>query len=121
MVLNKKEKVLMDVIYNAASTKTGQCLITPFEVLSRIPYRVNFREDELEKVMEGLSIDGYFEYEAASKKGETVYLISLKEKGLAYEREKKAARKKIYIRIGTTIAFALLGYLIKVIISAIIG
>lgn len=121
MVLNKKEKVLMDVIYGAASQKTGQCLITPVDILSKIPYKVNFREEDLPAVLDALSIDGYFEYESANRKGDTVYLISLKEKGLAYARDKKAARIKLYWRIGTTIAFALLGYLIKVIISAIIG
>jgi hypothetical protein len=121
MVMNKKEKYLMNGIYAAASQKTGQCLIAPFELLARIPYTVKFKENDLEPTMEALSLDGYFEYELANKKGDSVYLITLKEKGMAYEREKKNDRKKIYKRIVTTILFAVLGYVVKVIISAILG
>ncbi|MFA5449754.1 MAG: hypothetical protein WC292_04885 [Clostridia bacterium] len=111
----------MDVLYAAASQKTGQCLITPLEILAKIPYKVTFSESDLPNVMNALAIDGYFEYEEANKKGEPIYLVSLKEKGLAYDRDKRTAKKKIYRRIATTIAFALLSYLVKLVIDAIIG
>lgn len=120
MVQNKKEKALMEVVYTAARPSGGQCLITPLELLNRIPYKVEFRENDLEPVMEALSLDGYFEYESATRKGEPVFCIILKEKGNSYMRDKRNARIKIYKRIATTIAFALLGYLVKVVISAII-
>ena len=66
-------------------------------------------------------VDGYFAYDKALRKDETVYCIVLKEKGLSYERDKRTAKRKIIQRVALTIAFALLGYLIKVIISAIIA
>jgi hypothetical protein len=119
MVLNKKERVLMDAIYKETSQKTGRCLATPYEILSKIPYKYKFLEEDLETVLEALSIDGYFEYELAEKKGELVYLISLKEKGLGYEREKKENRIKLIRRIITTVIFAILGWLVKFIIDTI--
>ncbi|MDR0696685.1 MAG: hypothetical protein LBF68_03975 [Christensenellaceae bacterium] len=120
MALSKKEKNLMNVIYEIASKNTGQCLIAPLKILSAIPYKVKFSESDLQPILDALSYDGYFEYELTSKKGEPVYLITLKEKGNAYEREKKHNRKKIYARIIMTIICALLSWAVKMIIDAII-
>ena len=120
MIMTRKEKELMKVIYEAASER-GQCLISPMEILSKIPYKVDFRESDIDKVMEQLKIDGYFGYDKARQKDEIIYCIVLKEKGLSFERDRKTARKKLIMRIATTIAFALLGYLIKIIITAVIG
>ncbi|MCL2630347.1 MAG: hypothetical protein FWD49_02340 [Firmicutes bacterium] len=121
MVLNKKEKVLMDVVYDATSEKTGRCIVSPFYILSKIPYKHRFNEEDLQPVLEALSIDGYFEYEHAEKKGEMLFLISLKEKGLGYAREKKDNRKKLIRRIVTTIIFAVLGYSVRWLIGVILG
>ncbi|MDR3186285.1 MAG: hypothetical protein LBU04_05710 [Christensenellaceae bacterium] len=121
MVINRREKHLMNAIYHFASQQTGQCLITPLEILSKIPYKVKFAESDLAPMIEALAIDGYFEYELATKKGEPVYFISLKEKGSGYEREKKQSKIKLIRRIITTIAFALLSWAVKVIVDAILA
>ena len=120
MIFNKKERLLMNAIYSSASA-SGQCLLTPLEILSLIPYKADFREEDIDKTLEALKVDGYFAYDKALRKDETVYCIVLKEKGLSYERDKRTAKRKIIQRVALTIAFALLGYLIKVIISAIIA
>ena len=113
MIFNKKERLLMNAIYSSASA-SGQCLITPLEILSLIPYKADFREEDIDKTLEALKVDGYFAYDKALRKDETVYCIVLKEKGLSYERDKRTAKRKIIQRVALTIAFALLGYLIKV-------
>ncbi|MDR0751655.1 MAG: hypothetical protein LBF12_03580 [Christensenellaceae bacterium] len=120
MALSKKEKNLMNVIYGIATQNAGQCLVTPLEILAKIPYKVKFSELDLQPILDALSYDGYFEYELTSKKSEPVYLITLKEKGNAYEREKKHDRRKIYTRIIMTIICALLSWAVKMIIDAII-
>ncbi|MDR2266950.1 MAG: hypothetical protein LBE09_05140 [Christensenellaceae bacterium] len=121
MELNKKEKHLMDVIYESALSKTGQCLISPLEILAKIPYKVKFSENDLQPVMDALSYDGYLEYELATKKGDPMYFISLKEKGFSYERQKKQNRIKIIRRVITTVIFALLSWAVKMIVDAIIS
>ena len=76
MVLGKKEKVLMNVVYEAASgTAGGQCLISPVELLSRIPYKVDFREGDLEETLNKLMLDNYFVYEKAKKLNELKNLM----------------------------------------------
>lgn len=121
MLRGKKEKVLMDVIYASASNKTGQCILSPVEILGKVPLDVEIREDDLEPLFYNLSIEGYFDYEKADFKGDAMYLFTLKDKGLSYDRDKRNKRRSLIIKIVSTIAFALLGVLVRFIIGAIIG
>jgi len=118
---SKKEKVLMGIIYDAASGKSGQCLLSPLEILGKVPLQVDIREDDLEPLFYNISIDGYFDYERADFKGDRMYLFTLKVKGLSYARDKKNKKRSLIIKIVSAIAFAALGALVKVIIGAIMG
>lgn len=123
MVLGKKEKSLMNVVYRQASrSPNGQCLLAPFDMLSRIPYRVDFRESDLEDTMNQLVLDNYFEYEKAKKStGDVMYHITLKQNGISYQRDKLISRRKLIFRIITTIIIASLSFSIKHILNAIFG
>ena len=103
MVLGKKEKVLMNIIYRHASrSPNGQCLLSPMDILSQIPYRVEFKESDLEEVLNQLVLDNYFEYKhAKTPNGEVKYIITLKENGISYLRDKKVSQRKLAIRIIT--------------------
>lgn len=123
MVLGRKEKVLMNVVYKQASrSANGQCLITPFDMLSRIPYRVDFRENDLEETLNQLVLDNYFEYEKAKKStGDLMYCITLKDNGISYLRDKAVSKRKLIFRIVTAIILASLSFSIKYILTAIFG
>ncbi len=123
MVLGKKEKVLMNVVYAAASgSPGGQCLISPVELLSRISYSVDFREGDLEETLNKLMLDNYFVYEKAKKlNGDLMYVITLKDNGISYLRDKEVSRRKLIIRIALTIVIAALSFSIKFILEAIFG
>ena len=123
MVLGKKEKVLMDVVYEVASVSAGgQCLVSPIELLEKIPYKVDFRESDLEETMNKLMLDNYFEYEKARTiSGDLRYVITLKDNGISYLRDKEVSRRKIALRIALTIAIAALSFSIKYILEAIFG
>lgn len=123
MVLGKKEKVLMDVVYEVASVSAGgQCLVSPIELLEKIPYKVDFRESDLEETMNKLMLDNYFAYEKARTiSGDLRYVITLKDNGISYLRDKEVSRRKIALRIVLTIAIAALSFSIKYILEAIFG
>jgi hypothetical protein len=123
MVLSKKEKVLMDVVYKQAShSVNGQCLLGSFDMLSKIPYQVDFRENDLEETLNQLVLDNYFEYEKAKKSsGDIMYVITLKGNGISYLRDKAISRRKLVFKIITTIIFAIFSFSIKYIIAAIVG
>lgn len=123
MVLGRKEKVLMDVVYNYAShSVNGQCLVSSMDMLSKIPYKIDFREDDLEQTLNQLVLDDYFNYEKAKKNnGDIMYIITLRDNGISYQRDKAVSRRKLIFRIITTIIFASLSFSLKWILQAIVG
>ncbi len=122
MVLGKKEKALMTVIFNkAGSSSNGKCIMTPTEMLSSMPYKVDFKESDLEETLNQLVLDNYFESEKAFKKStnDVMYIITLKANGISYVRDKKIAERKLIVRIITTICIAILSFSVKFILDAI--
>ena len=123
--LNKKEKALMRAIYLEAEKRDGLCLMTPIDILSQIPYDIDFKEAELESTLKILEMDDYLDKVNSDKKGSLVYCITLHKKGLAFKRREDLFRRNIYFKIGITIVFAILsgivGFTIKSILGAIIG
>lgn len=120
MVMSKKEKALMDVVYELLKTD-GNGIFTPTELLEKIPLSVDFTEEDLEITMEQLKHEGYFSYEIATKKGDKVYCIALEGSGEGYARSKKKLKMKFWMKIAIVAATALLSVALKFIISAIIG
>lgn len=121
MLRDKREKVIMDIVYASASHKSGQCLLSPVEVLQKIPLKISIKEDDLEPLFYNLSLEGYFYYEKADFKGDLMYLFTLKDKGLSYDRDKKNKKRSLIIKIASTVAFALLAALVRYIVGVIIG
>lgn len=118
MVLNKKEKNLMEYIYKCAQEK-GECLITPIEILNNISFDLDFREEEIEPTMKALQAEQYFSYDHVYKNDQLIYAIVLKEKGICYERDKRTKRKKITQSLILAAVTALIGVLIRTIVAAI--
>lgn len=110
----------MNVIFKTATDENGQCLLMPLEILQKIPYRTRFSEEDLEPTLDELSREDYFNLEKTKYHGESCYIITLREKGYSYFRDKKTARRKLVLRIITTIAIAILSYMVKVILSYIL-
>ena len=123
MVLGKKEKVLMNAVYAEASgTPGGKCLISPAKLLTDLPYSVDFRESDLEETMNKLMLDKYFTYEKAKKlNGDLMYVITLKDNGISYLRDRQVARRKLVVRIIIAAAIAAFSFSIKSILTAIFG
>lgn len=121
MTLNKKQRAVMNVIFREAQKNDGLCILSPDDILSAIPYKTEFAEEELPTTVNALKLDGYIEYEEATKKGEKVYCISLTTAGEGYEREKKRDRIKVYKKLAVVVGTAILGVIIKQIVTAIIG
>ncbi len=121
MVLGKKEKALMEIIYSQASrSQNGQCLVSPLDLLTRIPYKVDFKEEELEETMNQLVLDNYFECNRArTATGDVKYIITLRENGISFLRDKRVSRRKLILRIITTILIAALSFSLKEILDLI--
>ena len=113
----------MNIIYYQASrSQNGQCLVSPLDLLSKIPYSVDFKESELEETLNQLVLDNYFDCDRAKTPcGDVMYCITLKENGISFLRDKRVSRRKLIFRIITTILIAALSFSLKEILSLIFG
>lgn len=59
-VLTKKEKAVMRIVYQEAERQNGSCLLSPIDILEKIPLDIPFEEDELDQTLRNLEIDEYF-------------------------------------------------------------
>ena len=115
-MLNRRENEVMNAIYSLCCDK-GICLISPSELLSLLPTRKRYTEDVLEKILNELALDNYFEMLSSERKGEKMYVISLRANGYAYKRcyvqmRRDFAVKMLWAVVSAVVAF-LVGLLLK--------
>ncbi|MBE5750190.1 MAG: hypothetical protein E7346_04920 [Clostridiales bacterium] len=116
-MLSRVESAVMLALHGACGEK-GATLITPVD-LKRLVGADGIGLSRLDTVMTDLASDGYFDLVYSDRRGETVYCVSLTEKGKGYIRERKVFRRNLIYRIGLTAALALLSFLIGLILKAI--
>ena len=120
-MLSRKEKVVMKSIYYEAVKKNGVCLMRPIDVLSNMTPKVEITSDEVGTIIKALELDDYFELIETSKKGETVWCITLHQKGNAFYREILSEKRAIYFKISLSVAVAVGIFFFKLILDAIAG
>ena len=110
----------MRAVYSLAHEK-GLCLISPAELLSMLPHREKLGEERLEKILNELALDNYFELLSSERKGEKMYVISLRANGYAYARcavqEKRAVFARMLWAITSAVVAFIVGLLLKQIFS----
>lgn len=119
--LNKKEDEVMSAVFRLAAGKE-QVLVSPYEIIAMLPPKANYDTEKLESVLHALELDGYFELILSDRKGEPMYVIRLKQLGLAYERDAKKRRRGVIFKwsvaaVGAVITFAV-GMILKAIFSS---
>jgi len=125
-MLSRKEKKVMEVIFSHCDKK-GACLMSldnlAEEVNAKLKPKFNILKKEYElsldqilELIKNIALDDYFEYLPTEKKGEQMYLFTLKEKGVAFERElvneRRALYRKIYLSVIGAIVAGIVGLLI---------
>lgn len=70
----------MRIVYQEAERQNGSCLLSPIDILEKIPLDIPFEEDELDQTLRNLEIDEYFDVIRSDKKGELVYCINMQKK-----------------------------------------
>ena len=106
----------MNAVYALCEEK-GICLISPSELVSLLPPRKKYTEEAVEKILSELSLDNYFELLSSERKGEKMYVISLRASGYAYKRcsvqqKRDFALKVVWAVTSAVIAF-LVGWILK--------
>lgn len=117
-MLNKRETEVMNAVYALCHEK-GVCLIAPSELLSLLPKRRKYTEEGLESILQALSMDDYFELLSSERKGEKMYVISLRASGIAFKRSFAQMRRDAAMKIFWAVASAVVAFLVGLVLKRI--
>ncbi len=110
-MLNRREREVMNAVYTLCYEK-GVCLIAPSELLSILPRYRKYSEESLEAILQALSMDDYFEMLSSERKGEKMYVISLRASGIAFKRHFAQVRRDAVVKILWAAASASVAFLV---------
>ena len=116
-MLTKSEKQVMGVLYQECKNKQSS-LISPMDIV-RLVGGDKISQSKTAKIVSDLHMDGYFDIIYSDRHGETVYCVSLTEKGKAYYRNSKTLKRNIVFRICLSFALAVFSFIIGLILKAI--
>ncbi len=118
--LSKRENAVMGAVFTLSQGKE-RFLVSPYELLAVLPGREKFDEENLERVLHALELDGYFEMVFSDRKGEKTYCIQMREAGLAFRRQdirrKRDAAVRLLFAAAGGLLSAVVGLLLKMILS----
>ncbi len=117
-MLNRRENEVMNAIYTLCRDK-GVCLISPSELLDLLPHKKRCSEEQLERILSELSLDDYFQLLSSERKGEKMYVISLRANGYAYKRGYVQMRRDVALRLTWAILSAVVAFAVGLILKRI--
>lgn len=115
-MLNKTETRVMSALYEECKNKRS-ALVSPADILRKTGGEQTL--SGVEKIVNDLAADGYLDLVYSDRHGETVYCVSLTEKGKGFPRSVKLIKRNLIYRLGITVALAVLSFLIGVVLKAI--
>lgn len=117
-MLSKRESEVMNAVYTLCRNG-GVCLISPAELLSLLPPKKKYTEEQVEKILGELALDDYFQLLSSERKGEKMYVISLHASGYAFQRYTLQQKRDLVLKLGWAIASAVIAFLVGVILKSI--
>jgi hypothetical protein len=115
-MLTKRENAVMDVVYRMCGGR-GICLVSPLELLEMLSPKMKCTEEQLEGLLNALSLDEYFQLLSSERKGEKMYVISLRANGYAYKRNATQNKRNMALKLGWAIASAVIAFIVGVILK----
>ncbi len=119
-MLNRSENEIMQAVYSLCDGTEG-CLVSPADILAVLPPKRYYNTDELDDILNALHCDGYFDLIYSERKGERMYLISLKESGFAFRRTAKQKQRDITFKIFLAFLGALATFVFGLVLKSLFG
>lgn len=116
-MLSVFENRVMGAVYSVCENK-DTVLISPLDLLNIIN-KDEITLTKLEKIMTDLSQDGYFDLVYSDRHGESIYCITINEKGKAFKRNGVVIKRNLLYRLCLTVVFAVISFLIGIILKKI--
>lgn len=117
-MLSKRENEIMNAVYALCHEK-GVCLVSPAELLALLPLRKNYTEENLEELLRQLALDDYFELLFSERKGEKMYVLSLRTKGQAYKRCSIQQKRDVAVKMLLAVVSAVVAFVVGLILKRI--
>ena len=117
-MLNRCENDVMKAVYCLCDGMDG-CLISPMDIISILPVRRKYSTDRLDDALNALQSDGYLDVISSERKGEKMYVISLKENGANYRRRERQRRQDLLYKLFLGLFGAFATFIFGLIIKAI--
>lgn len=108
----------MNAVYALCHEK-GVCLVAPNELLALLPTRKNYDEQTLEEILNELALDDYFQLLSSDRKGEKMYVISLRTNGYAFKRCHQREKRDLTMRLVWAVVSAVVAFTVGVILKHI--
>lgn len=117
-MLNRQENEVMNAVYSLCHEK-GICLVSPTELMAMLPTRKKMTLEKLEDLLNQLALDQYFELLSSERKGEKMYVISLRANGYAYKRCSLQQKRNIAVKMLWAVASAVVAFLVGLLLRRI--
>lgn len=117
-MLSRRENEVMRAVYCLCDGTDG-CLISPLDIMSILPTKRKYSPERVDDALNALQNDGYIDFISSERKGEKMYVISLKESGLAFKRNEKQRRQEFYYRMLLAAVGAVATFIFGLILKAI--
>ncbi len=114
-MLSKAENKVMGAIYCRCKNKKTALI----EKSSLPTFPGENGKEKLDKIVNDLYIDGFFDLVYTERHGEKVYCISLTEKGKGYPRIAKLVRRTLIFKLAVSVGFAIFSFVLGLILKAI--
>ena len=93
-------------------------LLSPVDIVEMAGLKIK-DTSRVDKIISDLSSDGYFDLILSSRHGERVFCIALTDKGKGFLRSEKMVRRNLMFRLMLSVGFAVLSFIIGLILKAI--
>lgn len=110
----------MRVVYDACKRNNDGCIITDEKIIQSTPEKFKLTAAQVDVILHQLEYDGYFECTKSDRDGKTVNVVSLKQKGKAFEREMVQRRRELVNATVMRVVFAALGAVVALVVNKIL-
>ncbi len=118
--MKRYENDVMSAVYSLCDGTDG-CLVSPVDIMSILPAHRKYNAERVDDALNALRLDGYLDVITSERKGEKMYVISLKENGLSYKRTARQKRQDVLFKIFLAFVGACATFIFGLIIKAIFG
>lgn len=118
--LNKRENAVMGAVFRLSGGKE-RFLVSLYEIIAVLPPRASYGEEQVERTLRALELDGYFELIESDRKGERVFVVHMKEAGLSYRRNDSLMRRRLVFKLLVTLACGVLSALVGIVVKSLLS